>query len=81
LEDQNEPSSTPLWETAKANASARRMAVAGSSQPSTGDHRNVEGTRPIPWGLNTCAGPWLARAAAVRAKTSGLVVVEITGPG
>ena len=37
------PSSTPFWETANANASARRMAVAGSSHPSTGDQRKVDG--------------------------------------
>ena len=37
------PSSTPFWETANANASARRIAVAGSSQPSTGDQQKVDG--------------------------------------
>jgi hypothetical protein len=34
LADQKLPSSTPFWETANANASARRIAVAGSWHPS-----------------------------------------------
>ena len=58
------PSSTPFWETANANASARRIAVAGSWQPSTGDQRKVDGTPPMYWGLNTCTGPSWARTAA-----------------
>src|SRR6266566_2748242 len=37
--DQNEASSTPSWLTDCANASARRIAVAGSWQPSSGFHR------------------------------------------
>ena len=39
------PSSTPFWDTANANASARRIAVAGSSQPATGSQQKVEATR------------------------------------
>ncbi|HYB16562.1 MAG TPA: hypothetical protein VEF71_13985 [Streptosporangiaceae bacterium] len=53
--------------TAKANASARRMAVAGSSHPSTGDQQKEEGTAPMYCGLNTCTGPSCARTALVRA--------------
>ena len=75
------PSSTPFWETANANASARRIAVAGSWQPSTGDQRKVDGTPPMYWGLNTCTGPSWARTAAVSAWMSALVVVAMTGPG
>ena len=75
------PSSTPSRETANANASARRIAVAGSWHPSTGDHANVEATPPMSYGLNTCTGPRSARTAAVRANTSAFVVVEMTGPG
>ncbi len=61
------PSSTPFWETANANVSARRMAVAGSSQPSTGDQQNVDGTPPMCWGLKTWTGPSPARTALVSA--------------
>ena len=43
--DQNVPSSTPFGDTANANASARRTAVAGSSEPSTGDQQNVDGRK------------------------------------
>ena len=75
------PSSTPFWETANANASARRIAVAGSSQPSTGDQQKVDGTPPMCCGLNTCTGPSCARTALVSAYTSGLVLVAMTGPG
>ena len=75
------PSSAPFCETANANASARRTAVAGSWQPSTGDQQNVEGTLPMYCGLNTCTGPRRARTAAVSAYTSALVVVAMTGPG
>ena len=53
LADQKVPSSTPFCETANANASARRMAVAGSWQPSTGDQQKVDGTPPMCCGLNT----------------------------
>ena len=81
MADQKVPSSTPFCETANANASARRIAVAGSSQPSTGDQRNVDGTRPMCCGLNTCTGPRRERTAAVRPYTSALVVVAMTGPG
>ena len=66
LADQNVPSSTPFWDTANANASARRIAVAGSSQPSTGDQQNVEATPPMCCGLNTCTRPCWARTALVR---------------
>jgi hypothetical protein len=45
--DQKVASSAPFWDTANANASARRMAVAGSWQPSTGFQQNVEGTAPM----------------------------------
>ena len=75
------PSSTPFWDTANANASARRIAVAGSWQPSTGDQQNVDGTPPMCCGLNTCTGPSCARTALVSAYTSGLVLVAMTGPG
>ena len=74
------PSSTPFWETANANASARRMAVAGSSQPSTGDQQNVDGTPPMCWGLNTWTGPRKERTALVSLNRSALVVVAMTGP-
>ena len=66
LADQNEPSSTPFCETAKANASARRMAVAGSSQPSMGSQQKVDGTPPMCWGLKTWTGPSWSRTALVR---------------
>ena len=36
---------------------------------------------PMDCGLNTCTGPSPARTPEVRANTSALVVVEITGPG
>ena len=75
------PSSTPFWETANANASARRIAVAGSWQPSTGDQQNVDGTPPMCCGLNTYTGPRNERTAAVSLKMSALVVVAMTGPG
>jgi hypothetical protein len=42
--------------TAFANASARRIAVAGSWHPWTGFHRKVDGTRPMFCGLNTWTG-------------------------
>ena len=67
--------------TALANPSARRIAVAGSAQPRTGFHRNVEGTPPIRCGLNTCTGPRRARIPEVSWNTSCLVVVDTTGPG
>ena len=75
------PSSTPFWDTANANASARRIAVAGSSQPATGSQQKVEATPPMCWGLNTCTRPCWARTAAVSAYRSGLVLVAMTGPG
>jgi hypothetical protein len=81
LADQKVPSSTPFWDTANANASARRIAVAGSSHPSTGDQQNVDGTPPMCCGLNTCTGPDWARTALLSAYTSGLVLVAMTGPG
>ena len=55
--------------------------MAGSWHPATGDQRKVEPAPPMPWGLNTCTGPDRARTPLVRAKTSALVVVAITGPG
>jgi hypothetical protein len=67
LADQKVPFSTPFWETANANASARRMAVAGSSHPLTGDQQKEEGTPPMYCGLNTWTAPILARTALVRA--------------
>ena len=74
------PSSTPFWETANANASARRMAVAGSWQPSTGDQQKVDGTPPMCWGLNTCTGAKRERTGVVSLNRSALVVVAMTGP-
>ena len=74
-------SSTPFWLTELANASARRIATAGSWQPSRGFHRNVDGTAPTPCGLNTCTGPRRARMPEVSSNTSCLVVVDSTGPG
>ncbi len=74
-------SSTALAETANANASARRIAVAGSWQPWTGFQQKVEGTPPMRCGLNTCTGPYWARTGPVREYKSGLVLVAMTGPG
>jgi len=81
LADQNVPSSTPFCDTANANASARRMAVAGSWQPATGDHRKVDATPPMCCGLNTWTGPRQVRAALVKEHRSALVLVAMTGPG
>ena len=41
LPAKNPPSSAPAIDTAMANASARRRAVAGLAQPSSGDHLHV----------------------------------------
>ena len=71
----------PAMLTALANPSARRIAVAGSSQPATGFQRNVDGTPPIPCGLNTWTGPRRERMPEVSWNTSCLVVVDTTGPG
>jgi hypothetical protein len=80
-EVQKLPPSVPSVDTALANPSARRMAVAISRQPATGSQRNVDGTPPIACGLNTSIGPWVDRMPEVRANTSALVVVDTTGPG
>ena len=55
--------------------------VAGSAQPATGSHRNVDGTRPTCCGLNTCTEPSRDRIPEVSWNTSCLVVVLTTGPG
>ena len=60
------PSSTPFCDTANANASARRMAVAGSSHPSMGSQQKVDGTPPMCCGLKTWTGPRRERTALVR---------------
>ncbi len=57
VEVQKLPSSVPSVLTALAKPSARRMAVARSRQPSIGFHRKVDGTPPMPCGLNTSTGP------------------------
>ena len=66
--------------TALAKPSARRIAVASSAHPATGFHRNVDGTPPIPCGLNTSTGPRRERMPLVSWNTSAFVVVLTTGP-
>ncbi len=58
----------PVMETALANPSARRIAVAGSWHPLTGFHRNVDGTPPMDCGLNTCTGPVRDRTPLVNSN-------------
>ncbi len=77
----NPPSSAPAIDTAAARASARRRAVAGLAQPSSGDHWTLEAMLPMPCGLNTHTGPHASRTPDVRANMSGLDEVDTTGPG
>lgn len=55
----------PARLSAFANPPARRIATDSRSQPSTGFHRNVDDTPPIPCGLNTATGPHAARTPLV----------------
>ena len=66
------PSSTPFWETAWANASARRIAVAGSSHPATGDQRKVDGDAADVLRVEHVHRPRWARTAAGQGEDVGL---------
>jgi hypothetical protein len=76
--------STPERPASATRAAARSMAVWGRSHPRTGDQRklgNSDRAAARPWGSKTATGCPLERAATVRARLSGRVPVETTGPG
>ena len=63
------------------SASARVNASAGSWHPATTSQPKVDGTRPIPNGLNTWTTPRRHRAPAVLVNRSARVDVAMTAPG
>ena len=63
------------------SASARVNASAGSWHPATGSHPKVDGTLPIPNGLNTWTRPRRHRVPAVLMNRSARVEVAMTAPG